>query len=177
MSDNMKAQFQLDTEHMREARQVSPDRPSFDSVPYVELRNTLPSDVDVISPFVDQLIRFISRYREADGDNFEIGLALGEALVNAIVHGNQEDPRKRVYVKCRCTTAGDVSITIEDEGNGFEHDTVPDPTSPGNRLRTCGRGIYLARTLMDEVDFEQGGSIVHMRKRANPGSDTTRKPQ
>ena len=144
---------------------------------FVELRNTLPSHVDIISPFVDQQMRFISRFPAANANNFEIELALREALVNAIVHGNQQDPRKRVYVNCRCTTDGEVSITVEDEGHGFENDAVPDPTSPENLLRTHGRGIYLIRTLMDEVDFEQGGSVVHMRKRANAGSDTARKPQ
>ena len=149
----------------------------FRSRPFVGLRNTLPTDVEIVSPFVDLLMRFISRFRVADRGNFEIELALREALVNAIVHGNGEDPDKRVYVKCRCTTDGEVSITVEDEGNGFEHDAIPDPTSPDNRLRTNGRGIHLIRMLMDEVDFEQGGSVVHMRKRANAALDTTRKPQ
>jgi serine/threonine-protein kinase RsbW len=144
---------------------------------FVELRNSLPSHVDVISPFVDQMMRFISRYRGADGNNFDIELALREALANAIVHGNQKDPHKRIYVKCRCAADGEVSITVEDEGRGFRSDAVPDPTLPENRLQTHGRGIYLIRTLMDEVDFEQGGSVVHMRKRANAGSDPTRKPQ
>ena len=137
---------------------------SLRSVSFVELRNTLSSDVDIVSPFVDQLMRFISRFRVADENNVEIELSLREALVNAIVHGNQEDPHKRVYVRCRCTADGGVSVTVEDEGNGFEPNAVPDPTSPDNRLRTHGRGIYLIRTLMDEVCFEQGGSIVHMRK-------------
>lgn len=150
---------------------------SFHSFPFIELRSTLPSYVDLISPFADQLMRFVSRFREADGNNFEIELALREALMNAIVHGNQEDPRRRVYIKCRCTTDGEVSITVEDEGHGFENDTVPDPTSPDSLLRTYGRGIYLIRTLMDEVDFEKGGSVVHMRKRANAASDTAGKPQ
>src|SRR5262249_24462993 len=122
-----------------------------------------PSDVKIISPFVDQLMRFISRFRAEDGSDFEIELALREALANAIVHGNEEDPNKRVYVNCRCTPDGEVSIRIEDEGNGFVHDAVPDPTSHGNRLRTHGRGIYLIRTLMDDVDFEERGSVVHMR--------------
>ena len=144
---------------------------------FVELRNTLPSHVDIISPFVDQQMRFLSRFPGANANSFEIELALREALANAIVHGNREHPRKLVYVKCRCTTGGDVSITITDEGHGFRDDAVPDPTSSGNRQRAYGRGIYLMRTLMDEIQFEQGGSIVHMRKRANAGSETTRKPQ
>jgi anti-sigma regulatory factor (Ser/Thr protein kinase) len=53
---------------------------------------------------------------------------------------------------------------VEDEGGGFKSDTVPDPTSPDNRLRTHGRGIHLMRTSMDEVRFERDGSVVHMRK-------------
>jgi serine/threonine-protein kinase RsbW len=131
---------------------------------FVELRHTLPTHVDIVSTFVDQMMRFISRFRVTEGDNFEIELALREALSNAIVHGNQEDPDKCVYVKCRCTEDGEVSITIEDEGRGFKTDSVPDPTSPDNRLRTHGRGIYLMRTSMDEVRFERNGSVVHMRK-------------
>ena len=91
---------------------------------FVELRNTLPSHVDIISPFVDGLMRFISRFRVADGNNVEIELALREAIANAIVHGNQEDPHKRVYVKCRCTGDGEVSVTVEDEGHGFNHGTA-----------------------------------------------------
>ena len=137
---------------------------SFRSVSFIELRNTLSSDVDIVSPFVDQLMSFISRFRMADENNVEIELSLREALVNAIVHGNKEDPHKLVHVRCRCAADGGVSVTVEDEGSGFEPDAVPDPTSPDNRLRTHGRGIYLIRTLMDEVCFEQGGSIVHMRK-------------
>ena len=121
---------------------------------------------------------FISKFRKDDETNSEIDLAVREALVNAIVHGNLQDPHKCVYVRSRCTTDGEVSITVDDEGQGFKSDAVLDPTSPKNRLRTHGRaGIYLMKTLMDEVDFEQGGSVVHMRKRANAGSDATRKPQ
>jgi serine/threonine-protein kinase RsbW len=175
MSEEMKA-YQLD-ESVTQVRAASSVSESSQSAPFVGLRNTLPSDVNIISPFVDQLMSFISRFREGDGYNFEIELALREALVNAIVHGNQNDPRKRVYLNCRCRTNGEVAITIEDEGGGFEHDEFPDPTSPDNRLLTNGRGIYLIRTLMDEVVFEQRGSVVHMRKRAHSSSDTTRRPQ
>lgn len=142
---------------------------------FVELRNSISSRVDVVSPIIEQVMRFISKAVEAS--NFEIDLALREALVNATVHGNEEAPHRRIYVNCRCAPDGEVSITIQDEGRGFEYDAVPDPTSPGTQLRTHGRGIYLMRTLMDEVDFEQGGSVVHMRKRANADSYTPRKTQ
>ena len=100
----------------------------------------------------------------------DIEMALIEALENAVVHGNCEDPHKRVYVKCRCTAKGEVSITVQDEGQGFDTGTLPDPTAPENRLRTSGRGIYLMKTLMDEVRFEKGGAVVHMCKKSNVGS-------
>jgi serine/threonine-protein kinase RsbW len=137
------------------------------SVPFVELRYPLPSDVNIVSPFVNRLMPFISRFRGRDESNFEIELALSEALANAIIHGNHEDPDKQVYVWCRCSTDGEVSITIQDEGPGFDFDTVPDPTAAENLSRDSGRGIYLMKTLMDEVRFEQGGSVAHMRKWSN----------
>ena len=142
--------------------------PVFRSVPFVELRQSLPSQVAIISPFVDQLMRFIARFRVGDGSELDIELALREALANAIVHGNQESFRKRVYVTCRCTTDGEVSITVEDEGQGFDSEAALDPTTPENRLLTHGRGIYLIKRSMDEVYFERAGSVVHMQKKAIP---------
>lgn len=177
MSEEMKTECRLDSQSETGTRAASPASQSLHSAPFVGLRNTLRSDVGNISPFIDQLMLFISKFRVQDEDNFEIELALREALVNAIIHGNRNDSQKRVYIDCRCTTDGEVSITVEDEGNGFEHDAVPDPTSPENRLGSNGRGIYLIRTLMDDVYFEEGGSVVHMRKRANAASDTTRRAQ
>jgi serine/threonine-protein kinase RsbW len=144
------------------------------SVPFIELQNSLPSYVDVVSPFVDQMMRFISRFRGRDESNPQIELALHEALVNAIVHGNQEEPRKRVHVRCRCSTDGEVSITIRDEGQGFDIATVPDPTAQENLFRPSGRGIYLMTTLMDEVRFEQKGTVVHLRKCSNARPDAER---
>jgi serine/threonine-protein kinase RsbW len=140
---------------------------AFRSVPFVELRQILPNRVAIISPFVDQLMRFIARFRKIDGSELDIEMALREALANAIVHGNQENPQKRVYVVCRCATDGEVAITVQDEGQGFDTDTVLDPTTPENRLLTKGRGIYLMKKLMDEVRFEQGGAVVYMRKVSN----------
>ena len=99
-----------------------------------------------------------------DGTEVDIEVALREALLNAVIHGNREDPGKRVYLRVRCRADGEVSIAIRDEGAGFESGSVPDPTAPEHRLSTHGRGIYLMRALMDEVSFEEGGTVVHMRK-------------
>ena len=177
MSEEMKSEYQLDIEDMAQARVASPAWQSLKSGPFVGMRKTLPSEVALVSSFLDELMNFISRFRMANENNFEIELALREALVNAIVHGNRQDPRKRVYVNCRCSPQGEVSITVEDEGSGFDHDELPDPTSADNLLLTHGRGIFLIGTLMDDVYFERGGSVVHMRKRANASADSTRKAQ
>lgn len=141
---------------------------AFRSVPFVELRQSLPSQLAIISPFVDQLMCFIARFRTGDGSEWDIEIAIREALANAIVHGNHESPRKRVYVTCRCTTDGEVSITVEDEGQGFDSEAVLDPTTPANRLLTYGRGIYLMKTSMDEVRFDCGGTVVHLQKKPTP---------
>jgi hypothetical protein len=102
---------------------------TFRSVPFVELKQFRPSQVAVISPFLDQLMRFIARFRSVDGSEFGIELALREALANAIVPGNQETPHKRVYVVCR----------LHDRWRSLNHDSgrrkrinsgaVSDPTS------------------------------------------------
>jgi serine/threonine-protein kinase RsbW len=154
------------------AQAVSLTSPAFRSVPFVELRQSLPSQIAIISLFVDQLMYFITRFRTPDGSELNIEAALHEALANAIVHGNQQDPRKLVCVACRCTTDGEVSLTVQDEGQGFDTAAILDPTTPKNRLLPHGRGIYLMKTLMDDVCFEEGGAVVFMRKASNarPGA-------
>jgi serine/threonine-protein kinase RsbW len=142
---------------------------TFRSLPFVELRQSLPSQVARISPFVDQLMHFIAECRNEADSELEIETALREALANAIVHGNQEDPHKHLHVTCRCATDGEVSITVRDEGQGFDSNALSDPTTPQNRLIKHGRGIYLMKALMDEVRFDQGGAVVFMRKKPTPG--------
>jgi serine/threonine-protein kinase RsbW len=147
---------------------------NFHSAPFVELRQSVSSQVQVISQFVDQLMRFILHFRPADGSEIDIEMAMREALVNAVVHGNGENPCKLVIVECRCYTDGEVLITIRDEGRGFDASAAPDPTTAENRLFEHGRGIYLMKTLMDEVSFEASGRVVHMRKKSNVGPDAQR---
>jgi serine/threonine-protein kinase RsbW len=103
--------------------------------------------------------------RTPDGSEGDIDIALPEALADAIVHGNREDPSKHVKVICRCTVDGAVYITIRDEGDGFDNSSTPDPTAPENWMSTHGRGIYLIWFLMDEIRFENRGTVVHMSKR------------
>ena len=146
------------------------------SVPFIELRQSLASKVPAISPFVEQLMRSILKFRTADGSESDIEMALHEALANAVIHGNRENSYKRVYVTCRCYMDGEVSITVRDEGRGFDSSAVRDPTCIENLQLTHGRGIYLMKALMDEVCFEEGGAAVMMRKKSNASSAEGKKP-
>jgi len=104
----------------------------------------------------------------AEGES-DVEIALREALANAIIHGNHENPRKRVYVRFRCEP-DEVSLAVKDEGRGFDINKMANPTAPENIGSVHGRGIYLMRALMDEVRFEEGGVVVHMRKSARKGA-------
>ena len=131
--------------------------------PCIDLERSLPSEVGSISPFVDRLMLLI-RKCVPDGES-EVEIALREALANAIIHGNHENPRKHVHVRFRCNP-DEVSIAVKDEGRGFDINEMPDPTAPENIGSGHGRGIYLMKAFMDEVRFEEGGVVVHMRKSA-----------
>ena len=146
------------------------------SAPFVELRQSLPSSAAAISPFTDQLMRFILNFRMADGSEIDIEMALHEALANAVIHGNGEGSCKSIQVTCRCYMDGEIAITVRDQGKGFNSSAAPDPTLPENLLFTHGRGIYLMKTLMDEVTFEEGGAAVMMRKKSNANSGEHGKP-
>jgi serine/threonine-protein kinase RsbW len=139
------------------------------SAPFVELHQTLTSRAAAVSPFLDQLMRFIrlsmGKFGAAKKDEDGIQIALGEALANAVIHGNHENPEKQVHVTCRCSMDAEVVLTVRDEGEGFDSDAVPDPTGPQGRLLSHGRGLHLMRTLMDEISFEESGTVVRMQKR------------
>jgi serine/threonine-protein kinase RsbW len=171
----MARESRTDIAAMSHRQSLSPVPGTVQPVPLVELRQSLPSRIEAISPFVDQLMRFVLNFRDADGSELEIEVALREALANAVIHGNRESFYKRVSVECSCYMDGEVMIKIRDEGQGFDCGAVPNPTTPENRLFAHGRGIYLMKMLMDEVSFENGGTVVCMRKKANSNSATQRK--
>lgn len=99
----------------------------------------------------------------SEHDIFSIRLAIEEALVNAIKHGNQMDPDKRVYVTYR-VGRDRFEVRIVDEGQGFNPADVPDPTDPDNIERACGRGLLLMRGFMTQVEYHGRGNIVTMVK-------------
>lgn len=110
--------------------------------------------VDAITRRVMDRLRAIPM---PEKNRFEIQLALVEGLDNAIGHGNGKNPHKNVTVTCH-TRPHQVTLTIEDEGNGFDPSSVPDPTAEENLLREGGRGIFLIQSVADECRFESSGA-------------------
>jgi serine/threonine-protein kinase RsbW len=113
-------------------------------------------EMEQIQPFVKELQQW-AHFGEEDFNR--IMLALSEAVNNAIVHGNKENPNKNVYVN---TSLKDRTLTvnIQDEGKGFNPDTISDPLKEENLLNEGGRGIYLIKQYADDVQFSKGGTKV-----------------
>jgi serine/threonine-protein kinase RsbW len=122
------------------------------------------SDVDAISPVVDKLMGVINESECAPTDSFGVESALREALVNAVTHGNRQNPRKKVRVCCACQQDRGLLIIVKDEGEGFDPSTIPSPLVGQNIYAEHGRGIFLINQMMDAVEFQKGGTEIHMRK-------------
>ena len=127
---------------------------------------TIPANPNAISGVVDGVMQIAREMRCAEGNEFQIELALREALANAIVHGCNNDPNKKVECCVACTESSDVVILVRDPGEGFIPSAVPNPLAAENLHSTHGRGIYLINQVMDEVSFERNGAEIRMRKAA-----------
>jgi serine/threonine-protein kinase RsbW len=124
---------------------------------------TIPSDLAEARRVQGLIEEALQASAFSEHDIFAIKLALEEALVNAIKHGNQMDPDKRVFITYRVTTDR-FEICITDEGAGFNPDDVPDPTAIENLERPCGRGLLLMRGFMTAVEYHGCGNCVSMSK-------------
>jgi serine/threonine-protein kinase RsbW len=132
----------------------------------LEIDAWIPSEINAISPLVERLMRLVEGSHCVTDEETAVELALREALSNAVVHGNRLDAHKLVHVRCRCKVGKGISITVSDQGQGFDPSAVPDPLSVDNLEADHGRGIHIMKLLMDEVSFEQRGTEVHMRKKS-----------
>ena len=107
----------------------------------------------------------------SEDDLHKIGISLRECMVNAVVHGNRYNRRKKVHLKV-VRTPDCLTIVVGDEGEGFDPQEVADPLAPENLLKASGRGIFLIRNFMDSVQLRrspEGGMEISMTKRAQPG--------
>jgi anti-sigma regulatory factor (Ser/Thr protein kinase) len=132
----------------------------------------IPNDLASIEEAVDFVVQ---RCPQCGDDprklrlNLRVGLS--EALANAMLYGNDEDPTKRVKVEV-AFQGSTITARVTDEGQGFDPREVPDPTSPANLLKAEGRGIFLMRKLLDEVYFNDRGNSVTLVLRLPPtGAD------
>lgn len=141
-----------------------------EAAPFVTEQTTrlvLPSHIEAVADAAAAAADFARNCGVADEAAFGIDMAVREAITNAIVHGNKEDDAKQVEVSFACAPHA-VEIEIKDQGEGFDPARVPDPTAAENLLKTSGRGNFLMRSFMDEVQWEsrpEGGTTVRLVKR------------
>lgn len=130
----------------------------------------LPSSVDAGHRFIAEVLAQLESERWTSQDIFGVHLALEEAVVNAIKHGNKLDLDKHVRISCK-VGAQDFWISIADEGQGFDPNAVPDCTDDEHIHIPSGRGLLLMRCYMNRVEYNACGNAVTMEKRRKPAGN------
>ncbi len=127
--------------------------------------------VDFVQVVSDHMARSIGLDEDAQ---HWVGVAIRESVINAIKHGNRNDASKRVFVEFEAAPQGrapELLIRVRDQGEGFDPGELADPLAPENLLKASGRGIFLIRSFMDDVQLQrapEGGMEIRMIKRAQP---------
>lgn len=130
---------------------------------HLELGSRL-ENIDLAQMVVEECLR---RLELEEDTSHWVGIAVREAVANAIKHGNQEDPDKQVEVDFG-VDGDELVIQVTDHGTGFELSQVDDPLAPENLLRPNGRGIFFMKSFMDAIDYNfdpEAGTRVTLRKR------------
>lgn len=124
----------------------------------------IPSENRYIKKISGRILSDIKPYRVSEENAFDIKLCVEEAVRNAIVHGNHSN-RSKTVTTTFWMDGGHLMIEVEDEGSGFDHRNLPDPTDANYIMRNSGRGVYLIRKLMNCVEFNQTGNKITMVKK------------
>jgi serine/threonine-protein kinase RsbW len=127
----------------------------------------LPSRLDAVAEGANTVAQFLVRAGVSEEAAFGIDMAVREGIANAVIHGNKLDEAKLVTIKIT-RSADSLEIIVRDQGSGFDVETVSDPTSEGNIMKTSGRGIFFMRNFMDEVSWSvlpEGGTALRMIKK------------
>ena len=117
-----------------------------------------PDSLTVVERMIDEVR---NKYNVSEDMFGNMLVAITEAVTNAIYHGNKSDPAKNVSVSF-AHNHNAITVTIADEGNGFDFYNLPDPTAPENLEKECGRGIFLMKHLADQLIFSENGRVVEM---------------
>ncbi|MBU2102810.1 MAG: ATP-binding protein [Candidatus Omnitrophota bacterium] len=140
------------------------------------MRQELPSRLENIPLFLAQCLQYLNSASLPESDIFDIRISLEEAIVNAMKHGNRFDPARTVDISLEIFPSR-VVAEVTDKGVGFDHAMIPDPTHQDNLKKPSGRGVFLIKQLMDEVEFFDCGRTIKMIKFIKQGGahDTTGK--
>jgi serine/threonine-protein kinase RsbW len=140
---------------------------------------TLDSTLETVNNAEETASRMAAEAGFDDEEIMKISMAVREAAVNAVLHGNAYDPSKKVTLAFE-RTAGDLVIVIRDQGKGLDTSKIPDPLAPDNLMKTSGRGIFLIRSFMDVVEIHpsQTGTELKMIKHVHGNAaDSKEAPQ
>ena len=129
----------------------------------IDKRIEIPSDIEYIKKVSHELLEYLNRYGIDKSVQFDVRLAVEEAVRNAIEHGNNYDKALPVLIRY-VIDSKKVTVDIEDKGEGFHLKNVPDPREEGNLLQEGGRGVFLIHKLMDKVAYNKKGNRVRMTK-------------
>ncbi len=127
---------------------------------------TLESTLQSVDEAENLVVRAAEQAGLNEDDAHQIGMAVREVMVNAVVHGNRYNKKKRVHLGIDSSRTA-LTVTIGDEGAGFDFNALPDPLSPENLLRQSGRGLLLVRAFMDDFQVQPragGGTEVRLVK-------------
>jgi serine/threonine-protein kinase RsbW len=124
----------------------------------------LPSDLTLMNTVLEYLLDRVAKLGLIKVEQSNLFVALDEAFVNAVKHGNRSDPSKLLRVTAELS-AHEAIFTVEDEGEGFDVNAIPDPRDPGNLFKSSGRGVLLIYNIMDEVEYSERGTRLKMVKR------------
>jgi serine/threonine-protein kinase RsbW len=135
---------------------------------------TLESTLDSVNLAEEKTEKVAAEMGFSEEDCHRLAMSVREAMVNAVLHGNAYDPKKRVYVVFE-SNGTKLSITITDEGRGLDAAELPDPLAPENLLKQSGRGIFLMRSFMDDVQIRnmRPGTEVRLVKKVGTDTDDT----
>jgi serine/threonine-protein kinase RsbW len=135
-------------------------------LPYVRehIEFELPSDISLMNGVLHYITERVAALGVIKPDASNLFIALDEAFVNAVKHGNRHDHQKLVRITADLSSK-EARFTIEDEGEGFNVSDIPDPRDPENLFKTSGRGVLLIYNIMDEVEYNDRGNRLTMVKR------------